>query len=833
MKKVLSVLILSLFYSFVFSQDLIYTVSGELNKQKTALDSILVENLSNNSWIIFSGLPHEKYYQINLTKKEYWGTTKSNYLADPSGFIESQNIPGSLILTYLDNTPAYTRFSIFNINGQKIFDGIKTVIPGNSVHFQLGGEGVYIIKAESSGLTNTFKAIGAPKQEKFDVEIVNGNFYNTKAKSAHINFDNSFFYSSGDSLRISVYKDEYFAESKLLKIDESKFLNFLFEVNEDSDQVNTSGKIKIEGLSNFDFSKINTLSMKGLSPVKINGMFQVKNARFGVTKQLPLYFTKDENLMFGFQPEKVSNNIVTIDNILLFFFNFFPDIKLKEIEPPALMLLIQNDTYYGSLKNLILLSLQKNNSPVSDSVFVSTLKKSALAVAQRISLKTKNAGMESDDTFRFNFNRNGEMSWAENVPLYAAVGFEIKKEGGNSVVFGPEIIEPEKVIMSPGSIIEFGFDKIFDLKANQPAPFSFKEEGKYTISLTNGNDEGNNPSTLQEVVSTYNKNHLIAGALGIVFPFIEEKLIGKCNSAILNYCSSTIYDVLINKILKEDVTPLFVANELYGILPGAMSVLEECAKAEVNAGKYLRLFAKTFKSLDVLGKAESVVNFVTMAHDFGLSEISGKENRSFYDKFSFGRLIYSRISPNEFKGKPGSAHTFEAGVYEESVTYNFDFQPEKTYFTQKDDFENSKGIPFNVICENNGASSNKTKVESADGKIEVVLTMGKTDSQVKIEPAFKNSGIVPETIAMKVSDICSTYWYTAVMDKVNAMNNAGLAYALSQTRESCIAYKKATQAVLDFLLLYKDCDGWTEDDKKNYETTVTLTNSQLNSLNCE
>jgi hypothetical protein len=833
MKKVLSVFILSLFCIFVYSQDLIYTVSGELNKQKTAMDSILVENLSNNSWILFSGLPHENYYQLNLTKKQYWGTTKSDYLADLSGFIESQNIPGSIILTYIDNIPANTRFSIFNINGQKIYDETKIVIPGNSVRFQLGGPGVYIIKAETSGLTNTFKAIGADKQEKIDVEIVAANFNNKTLKSSHLNFDNNFHYSSGDSLRISVFKDELYADSKLLKIDESKFLNFLFEAIADSDQIITSGVIKIEGLSNFDFSKINTLSMKGLSPVKINGMFQVKNARFGVTKQLPLFFTKDDNLMFGFQPEKVSNNIVTIDDILLFFFNMFPDIKLQEIETPVLLGLIQNDTNYKSLKNLILLSFQKNNSPVSDSVFVSTLKKSALAVGQLISLKTKSAEMESDDTFRFNFNRNGEITWAENVPLYAAVGFEIKKEGGNSQVFGPKIIEPKQIIMSLGTMIELGIDKIFSLKANQQEPFSFKEEGKYSISLTNGNFEGNNPTNLQQVVSAYNKEHFLAGVVGILFPFLDDGILNKCNTAIENLFSTTIYDFLMNDVFQEEVTPGFVAKELYGVLTGAMNAMEECAKDVLSSGKYLKVFAKTFKYLDVLDKAESVTKLIAMAHDFEFSDISGQEDRFFYDTFSFGKLIYSRISPGEFKGKPGSTHSFEAGVYEESVTYNFDFQPTKTYFYQQDDFINSKGVPFNVLCENNGATSNKSKLESADGRIDVVLTMGNTDSQVKIEPTFKNSGIVPEIIAMKVSNICSTNWYTAVLEKTNAMSNAGIAYALSQTRESCLAYKKATQAVLDILLLYRDCDGWTEEDKRNYDTTVSMTNSQLNSLNCE
>lgn len=834
MKKVLSILLLSLFYSFAYSQDLVYTVSGELNNQKTALDSILVENLSNKSWILFSGLPNVKNYQINLTKKEYSGTTKSNYLGDPSGFIESRNIPGSVVLTYQDNYPAKIRFSIINLKGQKIFNGIKTVIPGNSVHFQLGGEGVFIIKAETSGFTNTFKAIGAPDQEKFDIEIVAGNYNIPKVKSSPMNFDNNFHFSPGDSLRVSVFKSEYFADSKLLKIDESKFLTFLFEVNEDSDQVITSGKIVIEGLSNFDFSKINTLSMKGLSPLKINGMFQVKNVRYGVTKLSPLFFTKDDQLIFGFQPEKVSNNIVTTDNILLFFFNLFPDIKLQEIESTELLPLIKNETNYANLKNLIVFSLKNNNSPVSDSLFVSTLKKSALAVAKVISVKTKSAGMESDNSFRFNFSRNGEITWAEDIPLYAAVGFEIKKEGGNAVVFGPEILEPQKIILSVGSMVEWGFDKIFDLKTNQPATFKFSDEGKYIISLTNGNYEGNNPTPLQKAVSNFNRDHFLADCLALFFPeWLTEQMMGECGSTVYDFCTSTLVDFAKNKLLRDDVTPGFVGNEIYGIINNAVAVVVECAKDDKYHEKYLKIFQKTLKYLDVMDKAESVVKIITMAHDYWGSDISGQEYRSYYDNVSFGQLIFSSISPNEFKGKPESAHNYQAGVYENNVTYNFDFQPLETYFTQKEDFKDSEGIPFNVICENTGASANKAKVESAGGKIDVVLTMGKTDSQVTIAPAFKNSGIVPEIIKMKVSDICSTNWSTAVLDKITAMSNAGIAYATSQTRESCIAYKKATQAVLDILLLYRNCDGWTEEDKRNYDTTVTMTNSQLNSLNCE
>jgi hypothetical protein len=75
MKKTLLSILLSSLVLATFAQDIIYTVSGELDYYKVYLDSILVENLTNNTWISFNDLPDELYYQINLTKNAYWGTT--------------------------------------------------------------------------------------------------------------------------------------------------------------------------------------------------------------------------------------------------------------------------------------------------------------------------------------------------------------------------------------------------------------------------------------------------------------------------------------------------------------------------------------------------------------------------------------------------------------------------------------------------------------------------------------------------------------------------------------------------------------------------------------
>ncbi|NLU38984.1 MAG: hypothetical protein GXX78_08855, partial [Bacteroidales bacterium] len=50
------------------AQDIIYTISGEINSQKTSLDSIAIENLSKQSTAGFGNLPVRDDYRISLTR---------------------------------------------------------------------------------------------------------------------------------------------------------------------------------------------------------------------------------------------------------------------------------------------------------------------------------------------------------------------------------------------------------------------------------------------------------------------------------------------------------------------------------------------------------------------------------------------------------------------------------------------------------------------------------------------------------------------------------------------------------------------------------------------
>jgi hypothetical protein len=231
MKKSAITLFLCLFSGFVFSQDIIYTVSAELNKDKMILDSILVENISNDTWILFKSLPPLDYYQINLTKKSFWGTTGINDLIYSPDFSIESNLPGILSVRYHKNIQSKARLSIYNINGQKVFSSENlNLFPQNSILVQLGATGVFLVKIETSEGSYTFKAIGSVHNKNYNVEVTDGNVSKTILKSNLTpNEAPDFSFKEGDTIKISVFRDEYYAPSVSLKIANSEPVNFQLE----------------------------------------------------------------------------------------------------------------------------------------------------------------------------------------------------------------------------------------------------------------------------------------------------------------------------------------------------------------------------------------------------------------------------------------------------------------------------------------------------------------------------------------------------------------------------------------------------------------------------
>jgi hypothetical protein len=235
MKNSLLTCLLCILCSIASAQDLIYTVTGDIDDQKTTLDSILVENLSNNSRIVFGNLPALESYQINLTKKAFWGTTLASYLDQAPGFVLTGNQPGMITLAYKHYTPSDVRLSIYNLSGQRIWYSVENQVqPESSIRVHVGATGLYVVKVETAWQVQSFKAVGAIGQGSQNVEVIAGSTNTTGTpdiKSASISYSTDFSYDIGDTIRMSAYKDGLYALPVGMRIKQPDFVNFLFRAS--------------------------------------------------------------------------------------------------------------------------------------------------------------------------------------------------------------------------------------------------------------------------------------------------------------------------------------------------------------------------------------------------------------------------------------------------------------------------------------------------------------------------------------------------------------------------------------------------------------------------
>jgi uncharacterized protein (TIGR02145 family) len=237
MKKIARLILISSFLILsvsCFSQDLLYTVSGEINDGKTALDSILFENLTNGTRLLFKNLPDQPDYIINLTNQEQQGTTGIVDLQFENSFKIIKNIPGSLSIACMTTQVGKVNLSIYNIQGQQLYSAPSMMLKsGSSINVDLGIGGVYFVKLVSALGSKTFKAIGALNSGILGTSIQdnNSNISGSFKSSFHLS-ESDFSFNEGDSLRVSIYKNEYYSRPKVFEIVESDLIAFVFDVSD-------------------------------------------------------------------------------------------------------------------------------------------------------------------------------------------------------------------------------------------------------------------------------------------------------------------------------------------------------------------------------------------------------------------------------------------------------------------------------------------------------------------------------------------------------------------------------------------------------------------------
>jgi|GEM_PF-973269 len=120
------------------------------------------------------------------------------------------------------------------------------IIKGNAIHIHLAKYGVYFVKIESSIGSKTFKAIGSNNINTFSV---NTN-YEKSLKDANLKnnlniYDTDFSFETGDSLRVSVFKNGYYTRPDEHIITTSIPINFVFETSSVNETGTSDGYISL------------------------------------------------------------------------------------------------------------------------------------------------------------------------------------------------------------------------------------------------------------------------------------------------------------------------------------------------------------------------------------------------------------------------------------------------------------------------------------------------------------------------------------------------------------------------------------------------------------
>jgi hypothetical protein len=506
----------------------------------------------------------------------------------------------------------------------------------------------------------------------------------------------------------------------------------------------TDGTINIEGVTGLDNSSISVQSIDNSSQVNADGSFEV-NQEPSDDEKLPLLFLKDGEIIFGYYQEADNDNTISIDDILIFYFTVHPEVAIQGLQNPELLSKIKSSSNYEELKNLVLISLDSNTSPFKNSTFMELLDESGYSIVN--SLVSKPSKVKEADIFKFTQTRDGKISWPKKFPLFAYVGMEITNAQG--IKSGPHIFDKPGLVGSPGSIVEWVYNHLKE--TNFPTPessFQFSEEGEYTITFTNGID-GIGTNELEDKVDFTNRLNLGIDIVSYAFPIgVKTILKGECKKSLIDFFASISLDELAGKFgnkfqLEEYMKKLH--NDIYETVKG-------CSLANFTYMDKIKALSKYFNYV------EDGMEIMLFIRDYIISDISGTEKRFYYDGYSFGGLTYTNISAEdgissktEFSGAPGSDYSFKATIGEDTFEYAIesDFTIQST-IEQKPIQGAGNGLPFTpTITGDATISENSTWFTDSAGLLSTTMTIGEEDSEFKIDPSFKNSGINSELITLK------------------------------------------------------------------------------------
>lgn len=478
---------------------------------------------------------------------------------------------------------------------------------------------------------------------------------------------------------------------------------------------------------------------------------------------LPIVFTKNDELLFGYYPVEGDSEI-TNDDILFFFFASFPSFGLLNIERDFV-----REQLFGSPKKPQIMaemvaSLNQEIYPFENEAFTELFLQIANGIIE--GNESSKSSKQVVNEFKIDHERTGEIRWPNDVPLFATVGVEIFELGTNQIV-SQDFLSPIELGVV-GKIVDFVYNLPNDINnVNESAPSKqLQVDGEYLVRFSNGNPFYYNDTD----ATNANWRLLFTHALSVAFT-AEILKWGNSNDE----CKASLFN-LVDGILYENFTRRFTGIDLND--DAAIKILYEeflnnsleeikGAIGVCSGASILNLSIQAIlKKLDLILDTS---NLILATRDFLISDIYEEQRLYFQDDFLVGEIVEEVISPTDFSSNTGEAFSFEANYHETVFSYQFNRDGIASTVISTIEDRPAAFLPFRYeIVEGDVTSDNPTSYTgNSNGSFILDFVMGSENSIIEITPEFLSPNVQTKII---LANVCGYDEIQSILQTLNGVN---------------------------------------------------------------
>lgn len=221
-----------LFFAFLFvfitirSEDFIYSITAMDDSEIVYPDSILCNNLTSGSFIIFKELPKNNQYALNLSSQKLEIGANVEVQQSYSEFEIKENIPGRLCVSYMGTSNKTMTLHVYDLAGKVIATKTISILSqGGGFSLLVPKNQVYIIHMKTFMEYYTIKVMGNINISEF---AIIPEYRGTQSKSVNVAVEQGFDIQTGDSLSFLAYYMGEASDPVFIKAGEVKTLDFYF-----------------------------------------------------------------------------------------------------------------------------------------------------------------------------------------------------------------------------------------------------------------------------------------------------------------------------------------------------------------------------------------------------------------------------------------------------------------------------------------------------------------------------------------------------------------------------------------------------------------------------